>query len=202
MALARLAGARLALDGASDHLVSEALYLSDPDGNGIEIYRDRPRAEWPGPRRGLQMATLPLDLDSVLSELGDRGGVAPHVPADTRIGHVHLQVSDLDAGGAVLLAACSASTSPSVAIPGRCSSRPAATTTTSGSTPGIAPARRRRAPGAIGLEQLRGRAADAAPSSIGCSRRVREAGIEVEAPATDDRWSATRSATGCCSARR
>ena len=96
VALARLANARIALDGASDHLVSEALYLSDPDGNGIEIYRDRPREDW-GVRDGeLQMATLPLDLDSVLNELGDRSKLAQRVPADTRIGHVHLQVSDVD----------------------------------------------------------------------------------------------------------
>src|SRR5205807_7344888 len=96
LALARLANARAALDGASDHLVSEALYLSDPDGNGIEIYRDRPRGDWPLRDGELQMATLPLDLDSVLSELGDRTELAPRVPADTRIGHVHLQVSDLE----------------------------------------------------------------------------------------------------------
>ena len=94
-ALVRLARAGVGLDGASDHLVSEALYLSDPDGNGIEIYRDRPRAEWPVRDGSLQMATLPLDLDSVLSELGDAAAVAAAAPADTRIGHVHLQVSDL-----------------------------------------------------------------------------------------------------------
>ena len=95
-ALARLAQARWPLDGASDHLVSEALYLSDPDGNGIEIYRDRPRAEWPRTGDQLEMATLPLDLDDILGEL--RGGVRssrPRLPTGTRIGHVHLQVSDL-----------------------------------------------------------------------------------------------------------
>ena len=96
LALARLANARVALDGASDHLVSEALYLSDPDGNGIEIYRDRPREDWRVRDGELQMATLPLDLDSLLNELGDRSELAPRVPADTRIGHVHLQVSDLE----------------------------------------------------------------------------------------------------------
>ena len=68
-ALARLAEARWPLDGASDHLVSEALYLSDPDGNGIEIYRDRPRADWPRAGGQLQMSTLPLDLDDVIGEL-------------------------------------------------------------------------------------------------------------------------------------
>src|SRR5438132_2685512 len=68
-ALARLAEAKWPLDGASDHLVSEALYLSDPDGNGIEIYRDRPRDQWRYNDGQLEMATLPLDLEDVVSEL-------------------------------------------------------------------------------------------------------------------------------------
>jgi catechol 2,3-dioxygenase len=94
-ALARLAEARWPLDGASDHLVSEALYLSDPDGNGIEIYRDRPRDEWPRRDGQLEMATLPLDLDSVLGELSGATELQSRAPAGTRIGHVHLQVADL-----------------------------------------------------------------------------------------------------------
>jgi catechol 2,3-dioxygenase len=95
VALARLAQARVPLSGASDHLVSEALYLSDPDGNGIEIYRDRPRGEWPVRDGVLQMATLRLDLDSLIGELGNHPQLSPAAPAGTRIGHVHLQVSDL-----------------------------------------------------------------------------------------------------------
>lgn len=94
-ALARLSVTRWPLDGASDHLVSEALYLSDPDGNGIEIYRDRPRAEWRHSEGQLEMATLPLDLDGVLAELRDAPGLQEQAPAGTRIGHVHLQVSDI-----------------------------------------------------------------------------------------------------------
>jgi catechol 2,3-dioxygenase len=94
-ALARLAEARYPLDGASDHLVSEALYLSDPDGNGIEIYRDRPRGDWPRAGDQLQMSTLPLDLDDVIGELRSATELQADVPAGTRIGHVHLQVSDL-----------------------------------------------------------------------------------------------------------
>jgi catechol 2,3-dioxygenase len=93
-ALARLASARWPLDGASDHLVSEALYLSDPDGNGIEIYRDRPRDEWRQVNGQLVMSTLPLDLDSIVAEVRGSAG-QPQAPAGTRIGHVHLQVSDL-----------------------------------------------------------------------------------------------------------
>ncbi len=95
-ALARLAEARWPLDGASDHLVSEALYLSDPDGNGIEIYRDRPREEWQVRDGQLQMATLPLDLRDLLGELSGHDAHSPHAPAGTRMGHVHLQVSELE----------------------------------------------------------------------------------------------------------
>jgi catechol 2,3-dioxygenase len=95
-ALIRLAQARWPLDGASDHLVSEALYLSDPDGNGIEIYRDRPRDQWRHEAGQLKMATLPLDLRSVVAELGPDPDPQPTVPYDTVIGHVHLQVADLD----------------------------------------------------------------------------------------------------------
>lgn len=68
-ALRRLVHARVPLQGASDHGVSEALYLADPDGNGIELYVDRPRAEWPRDRSGgLAMTTRALDLDALLAE--------------------------------------------------------------------------------------------------------------------------------------
>jgi catechol 2,3-dioxygenase len=95
--LKRVAGAGWRLTGASDHLVSEALYLQDPEGNGIEIYRDRPRDQWGHDGSELRMATLPLDLDGVLGELepGEEppNGVAPA----TTMGHVHLQVADIPA---------------------------------------------------------------------------------------------------------
>ena len=94
-ALARLAEARWPLDGASDHLVSEALYLSDPDGNGIEIYHDRPREQWRYEGGRLQMATLALDLHSLVGELAAAASPQRSVPAAMRIGHVHLKVSDL-----------------------------------------------------------------------------------------------------------
>jgi len=68
-ALRRLIEARVPLDGASDHGVSEALYLRDPDGNGVELYRDRPEAEWPRDAEGgLAMVTKRLDLDGLLAE--------------------------------------------------------------------------------------------------------------------------------------
>jgi catechol 2,3-dioxygenase len=79
--------------GQADHLVSEALYLSDPDGNGIEIYRDRPRSEWTWRGGTVEMAVDPLDLDSLLGEA--KKGVRAPIPAGTRIGHIHLQVSDV-----------------------------------------------------------------------------------------------------------
>ncbi|MGI9451570.1 MAG: VOC family protein [Geminicoccaceae bacterium] len=67
-ALRRVQAAGISLDGASDHGVSEALYLRDPDGNGLELYRDRPEADWPRDRDGhLAMVTEPLDLDDLLN---------------------------------------------------------------------------------------------------------------------------------------
>lgn len=91
--LRRLAEARYPLQGAADHGVSEALYLADPDGNGIEIYRDRPRDEWPWQEDRLRMVTDPLDVDSLLAQ---REGSWNGLPSGTRIGHVHLHVADLD----------------------------------------------------------------------------------------------------------
>lgn len=94
-ALRRLLRAGAELEGASDHLVSEALYLSDPEGNGIELYRDRPREEWTHEPGGeLRMATLPLDLRALFAE-APTGDVAAAIPEGTRMGHVHLQVADL-----------------------------------------------------------------------------------------------------------
>lgn len=69
-ALRRLVEANISLDGAADHGVSEALYLRDPDENGVELYRDRPREEWPFTEDGgLAMYTRPLDLRALLAEL-------------------------------------------------------------------------------------------------------------------------------------
>jgi catechol 2,3-dioxygenase len=68
-ALRRVVGAGIHLQGASDHGVSEALYLADPDGNGVELYRDRPREEWPTDEHGaMTMFTRPLDLEALLRE--------------------------------------------------------------------------------------------------------------------------------------
>ncbi|HEU4323795.1 MAG TPA: VOC family protein [Roseiflexaceae bacterium] len=83
--------------GASDHLVSEALYLSDPDGHGIEIYRDRPRETWYDQRGQFRMDTRQLDIAGILGEL--RNGVPPWqgLHPDTDMGHIHLQVADIAA---------------------------------------------------------------------------------------------------------
>ncbi|MBS7540130.1 VOC family protein [Ancylobacter lacus] len=83
--------------GASDHLVSEALYLDDPDGNGIEIYRDRPRSEWRWNGGTVAMATEQLDGRGVMSALPLGVAVETPMPAGTVVGHVHLQVGNLEA---------------------------------------------------------------------------------------------------------
>jgi len=98
-ALQRVADAGWRLSGASDHLVSEALYLSDPEGNGIELYSDRPRDQWQVRDGSVQMATLPLDLDSLLGEL-HKAETGSGMPEGTRIGHVHLNIGDLTAAEA------------------------------------------------------------------------------------------------------
>jgi catechol 2,3-dioxygenase len=91
--LAHAARDRVPLTGLSDHFVSEALYLSDPDGHGIEIYWDRPREVWEG-QVSERMTTLPLDVDSLLGELVDpRSAPFERLPAGTVMGHVHLKVA-------------------------------------------------------------------------------------------------------------
>lgn len=82
------------LQGWADHGVSEAIYLADPDGNGIEIYRDRARAEWPVANGELQMVTEPLDAQGLLALAGDGGWTG--MPAGAVMGHVHLHVRQID----------------------------------------------------------------------------------------------------------
>ena len=86
------AATRLPLQGASDHKVSEAIYLADPEGNGIEVYVDRPRAQWTGHDGTIQMATDRLDLDDLA---GTADGPWKGAPDGTALGHVHLQVGDV-----------------------------------------------------------------------------------------------------------
>jgi catechol 2,3-dioxygenase len=88
----RLAARQVQFQGFSDHLVSEAIYLGDPEGNGIELYRDRPRSEWPYRGDALQMATLPLDTDDLLAEASEP---ADRLAEGTTIGHIHLHVGNI-----------------------------------------------------------------------------------------------------------
>jgi catechol 2,3-dioxygenase len=91
--LAHAARDRVSLVGLSDHFVSEALYLSDPDGHGIEIYWDRPRELWEG-KVATRMTTQPLDVNGLLNALEDPDpGDYSGLPADTIMGHVHLKVA-------------------------------------------------------------------------------------------------------------
>jgi catechol 2,3-dioxygenase len=92
----RLAETRYHLGGAADHLVSEAFYLDDPDGNGIELYRDRPRNEWPMLNGEVRMASDPIDLDGILGDAAKEGRAWSGLEAGTKIGHIHLQVADLN----------------------------------------------------------------------------------------------------------
>ncbi|MGA9284372.1 MAG: VOC family protein [Solirubrobacteraceae bacterium] len=93
--LAHAARERVTLVGMSDHFVSEAVYLSDPDGHGIEIYWDRPREVWEG-RVAERMTTLPLDTSSLFGELADPANEPfEGLPAATVMGHIHLCVADV-----------------------------------------------------------------------------------------------------------
>ena len=94
-ALTHLVATDTRLTGASDHSVSEALYLRDPDGHGIEIYRDRPSATWYREGR-VHMGTTALDLDDLLKDAPGRAGEHDELDPGTVIGHVHLETLDLE----------------------------------------------------------------------------------------------------------
>ena len=96
-ALARLAAAGMPV-GAADHAVSEALYVSDPDGNGVELYYDRAVEEWPAPVPGalVPMVSLPVDLQRLLGDGRGADAVGEPAAAGTDMGHVHLQVADVE----------------------------------------------------------------------------------------------------------
>ena len=96
--LTHAARTRLPIQGASDHLVSEAVYLADPEGNGIEVYADRPRAEWRWADGAIVMATEALDVQGLMAD-GD-GEAWRGAPEGTTVGHVHLQVGAIPAADA------------------------------------------------------------------------------------------------------
>src|SRR4051794_5452392 len=85
---------RVSLTGASDHFVSEALYLRDPDHHGIEIYADRPRELWEG--KVQRMGSWPLDLDDLLQLQTDEERAYDGLPEETTMGHVHLRIADVE----------------------------------------------------------------------------------------------------------
>lgn len=94
-ALARIAATGVRA-GASDHLVSEAIYIWDPDNNGLEIYCDRPRSEWHWDNGRVAITTDPLDRRALAMDGVEAGAHLKPMPAGTKIGHVHLQVGDLN----------------------------------------------------------------------------------------------------------
>jgi len=95
-ALLGLNQAQYPLRGMSDHAVSESLYLDDPDGNGLEIYADRPRAQWPVRDGVVQMTVDPMDVEGVISAAQPASLPWRGLPAGTVVGHVHFTVSDLE----------------------------------------------------------------------------------------------------------
>ena len=92
--LTHAAATRVPLQGASDHVVSEAIYLADPEGNGIEVYADRPTSGWRDTAGAIRMSTDPLDVDSLVQSAG--GSAWNGFPDGGSIGHVHLQVGDTE----------------------------------------------------------------------------------------------------------
>jgi catechol 2,3-dioxygenase len=96
--LKHLANTQTPIDGFSDHLVSEAIYLSDPDHNGIEIYRDRPRKEWFDAQGNFVMGSEPLDLENILHELDGQDPTWHGLHPDTVLGHMHLHIRNIAEG--------------------------------------------------------------------------------------------------------
>jgi catechol 2,3-dioxygenase len=94
--LIRLHQSHYPLRGMSDHAVSESLYLDDPDGNGLEIYADRPRAEWPVEGGVVQMTVNPMDVEGVIAAGRERPEPWTGLPTDTVVGHVHFTVSRME----------------------------------------------------------------------------------------------------------
>lgn len=94
--IVHVAKSRIPITGASDHSVSEAIYLDDPEGNGIEVYNDRPRERWEYGGDGMiVMRTEPLDIEAIVREIDPATATYPQAPEGLRIGHVHLRVGDI-----------------------------------------------------------------------------------------------------------
>ncbi len=96
--LSHLIESRTPLGGYADHLVSEALYLSDPDGNGIEVYHDRPRSTWTRHNGHIDMATDPIDLEALMADGRQDTSAWSGLPAHITLGHMHLRVGNIPQG--------------------------------------------------------------------------------------------------------
>jgi catechol 2,3-dioxygenase len=94
--ITHLIKARIPISGASDHGVSEAFYLDDPEGNGIEVYNDRPRERWTWENGLVTMQTKQLDIEAILQEIDPASATYPAAPDGLRIGHVHLRVGNVE----------------------------------------------------------------------------------------------------------
>ena len=86
---------RVRFTGASDHGVSEAIYLDDPEGNGVEVYSDRPREKWRRDGKLIFQKTEPLDIDAIIREIDPATAMYPAAPEGLRIGHIHLRVGNV-----------------------------------------------------------------------------------------------------------
>lgn len=93
--LLNLARTQYPVGGFGDHLVSEAIYLSDPDGNGLEVYRDRPRSEWQWQGSQVKMATDPVDVEGIVATVENPSAPYAGMPAGTTMGHLHLRIGDV-----------------------------------------------------------------------------------------------------------
>jgi catechol 2,3-dioxygenase len=87
---------RVPITGASDHGVSEAFYLDDPEGNGIEVYNDRPRERWQWQDKLVVMQTNQLDIEAILEEIDPKTASYPAAPEGLRVGHIHLRVGSVE----------------------------------------------------------------------------------------------------------
>jgi catechol 2,3-dioxygenase len=89
------AKSRVPFTGASDHDVSEAIYLDNPEGNGVEVYSDRPREKWRRDGKLILQKTEPLDIDAIIREIDPATATYPSAPEGLRIGHIHLRVGNV-----------------------------------------------------------------------------------------------------------
>src|SRR3954452_20984993 len=94
--IAHIANARVPITGASDHGVSEAFYLDDPEGNGIEVYNDRPAESWHWVDNLVVMRTNQLDIKAILDEVDPKTAGYPAAPEGLRVGHIHLRVGSIE----------------------------------------------------------------------------------------------------------